>query len=289
MKEFDPSTTAAMTAALRAVHHRYNEGDKLYADPYGEIFTNSFYRLLIQYPLLYQISKATYYKRLLTAEGWIVGRARFVQNELNDFLQKHTTHQVVILGAGYDSFALKPEIANQCQKLFEVDHPATMKRKMALIKKFSIPHQINFVSVNFETQRLFERLKESGFRTDIPTFFSWTGNVFYLTKPAVSLTLNDIYQNVQSELRMAFDYMDPLVLAPNASPTLKGMRQYVARWCEPWINPYSKNEITHLLQSIGYDIIKHLDEKTQECEYFANFSRLRATEGFRWLLIGKNE
>lgn len=287
MKEFDPSATAAMTAALRAVHYRYYPGEKLYSDPYGEIFTNDFYRLLIQFPILYKVSKATYYKRLLTAEGWIVGRARFVQNELINFVQQHSAHQVVILGAGYDSFALKPELANQCQTIFEVDHPATMKRKISLIDKFSLPHKINFVSVNFETQRLFERLKESGFRTDVPTFFSWTGNVFYLTKPAVSQTLTDISQTHQSELRLAFDYMDPLVLSPEASPTLKNMRQYVARWCEPWINPYSKTEITELLQSLGYVIYKDLDESAQDREYFSDFNRLHSTEGFRWLLIGK--
>lgn len=287
MKEFDPSATAAMTAALRAVHFKYNEGEKLYSDPFGEVFTNSFYRLLIQSPLLYRLAKATYYKRLLTAEGWIVGRARFVQNELETFINEFPNHQVVILGAGYDSFALKPEIASKCKVIFEVDHPATMGRKRKIISEKKIPNQVQFVSVNFETQRLFTRLTEAGFRSDIPTFFSWTGNVFYLSKEAVSLTFNDIYNNVQSELRLAFDYMDPLVLDEKASITLKEMRAYVARWCEPWINPYSKSEISILLESIGFKLIKHLDEQTQDSEYFSSFERLHSTEGFRWLLIKK--
>lgn len=51
--------------------------------------------------------------------------------------------------------------------------------------------------------------------------------------------------------------------------------------------PYSKTEITELLQSLGYVNYKDLDESAQDKEYFSDFNRLHSTEDFRWLLIGK--
>lgn len=288
MKDFNPSATAAMTAAIRAVHHKYYKGPKLYDDPYGEIFTNWFYRSLTIYPWIYYVARATYYQRLLTAEGWIVGRARFVQDEIIDFVNQHQNHQIVILGAGYDSFALKPELSSLCNIIFEVDHPATMQRKRKIINRLKINNEIQFVSVNFENQKLFARLVAAGFKTDVPTFFAWTGNVFYLTKTAVASTLTEVYTEMNSTVRLAFDYMDPLVLAPEASLTLKEMREYVAAWTEPWINAYTETELFGLLSQIGYQVYKELDEQDQAELYFKKFAGLSATEGFRWLLIGKS-
>jgi methyltransferase (TIGR00027 family) len=287
MKEFNPSATAAMTAAIRAVHFKYYQGAKLYSDPFGEIFTNSFYRLMIRSPLIYKWARSTYYKRLLTSEGWIVGRARFVQDELIEFIKTNKNHQVVILGAGYDSFALKPELCSLCNIIFEVDHPATMKRKRNIIGRNQIENNIYFVSVNFENQKLFERLIAAGFNPECPTFFAWTGNIFYLTKPAVKATLTEIYQQTKSEVYLAFDYMDPLVLAAEASVTLQEMRAYVDRWCEPWINAYTDTEMVQLLHEIGFKVRKSYNELQQNEYYFNSFKGLQATEGFRWMLASK--
>ncbi len=60
------------------------------------------------------------------------------------------------------------------------------------VRRRGQPPSLRFVSVDFERQRLDERLRASGFRADRPAFFSWLGVTIYLTPEAVAGTLATI-------------------------------------------------------------------------------------------------
>ena len=158
MKQFDASKTASMVAALRAAYEMHYQGSKIYSDQFGFAFTTLDYKMLLFNSTLYHIAANTYYKQLLSSIGWIVGRSRFVVDELVLFASAHKNHQVVILGAGYDAYFLKPEIVDNLDLLFEVDHPATMKRKQKIIQSNKWKTRAKFVPVDFEKQFLFDEL-----------------------------------------------------------------------------------------------------------------------------------
>jgi O-methyltransferase involved in polyketide biosynthesis len=68
--------------------------------------------------------------------------------------------------------------------VFEVDHPTTQQWKRERIQKakLQIPAWLSFVTVDFEQQSLFERLKSMGFEPNRSAFFTWLGVVPYLSR-----------------------------------------------------------------------------------------------------------
>lgn len=46
---------------------------------------------------------------------------------------------------------------------------------------------MSYVSINFERERLAERLSANGFQQDEPAFFCWLGVTMYLTEEATAL------------------------------------------------------------------------------------------------------
>src|SRR5437588_609919 len=75
------------------------------------------------------------------------------------------------------------------------------------------PASLTFAPVDFERQSLAEGLRAGGFQADRPAFFQWLGVVPYLTREAVSLTLDFIAGVPESEV--VFDYAEPLENYPD--------------------------------------------------------------------------
>ena len=96
--------------------------------------------------------------------------------------------QVVILGAGYDSRAIR--FANELKgvRVFEVDHPGTQARKMSILLRSNIevPKNIQYVPVDFNRDALEAELVKKGFSRSRRTLFLWEGVSYYLQKPVVA-------------------------------------------------------------------------------------------------------
>src|SRR5699024_2118966 len=124
----------------------------------------------------------------------IVARARFIEDLITEQSNLNVI-QYVILGAGLDTFAQRcPEIASQIQ-VFEVDQPETQAwKKQRLVELgFGIPDWLHLVPVDFEAGwSWLEELKASGFDTNKPAVVVSTGVTQYLTKDAITATLNQV-------------------------------------------------------------------------------------------------
>ena len=96
--------------------------------------------------------------------------------------------QVVILGAGYDSRAIR--FANELKgvRVFEVDHPGTQARKMSILLRSNIevPKNVQYVPVDFNRDALEAELVKKGFSRSRRTLFLWEGVSYYLQKPVVA-------------------------------------------------------------------------------------------------------
>ena len=99
--------------------------------------------------------------------------------------------QYVILGAGLDSFSMRQQGITETLQIFELDHPATqvMKRDKVSSVFGGIPANLAFVPVDFETDHLDDALVRADFDPQAPSFFSWLGTTYYLTKDAIRETL----------------------------------------------------------------------------------------------------
>jgi methyltransferase (TIGR00027 family) len=138
--------------------------------------------------------------RLFTA-----ARSRIAEDALSEAVERGI-RQIVILGAGLDTFALRNPHGQI--RIYEVDHPATQawKRQRLAEAQLALPRWLNFVPVDFERDDLGESLAGAGFQHDSPAFFTWLGVVPYLTLNAIGSTLDYVASIQNSEI--VFDYME---------------------------------------------------------------------------------
>jgi methyltransferase (TIGR00027 family) len=98
------------------------------------------------------------------AYEFMIARTAFFDQIVEQAL-KENVGQVVFLGAGYDSRPYRFEGFIQDTIIFELDTKPTQQRKQSCLQQaqIPIPKQVRFVSVNFDTDNLVEKLVEAGF------------------------------------------------------------------------------------------------------------------------------
>jgi methyltransferase (TIGR00027 family) len=139
--------------------------------------------------------------RLFTA-----ARSRIAEDALSNAVEGGV-RQIVILGAGLDTFALRNPHAQI--RIYEVDHPATQAWKLerSAEAQIALPPWLIFVPADFERDDVGEKLIAAGFQQNSPAFFTWLGVVPYLTQDVIGRTLDYISSIQNSEV--VFDYMEP--------------------------------------------------------------------------------
>src|SRR6185437_1607688 len=200
MRGGQPSHTARGAAAYRALHQML-DGGVIFRDPLASKLLDDETR-----PRLDDIAADD---SLRPWRLFIAARSRFSEDALAASVAGGV-RQVVILGAGLDTFSLRNPHGDQGVRVFEVDHPATQEWKRGRLQRagLAVPASLTFVPIDFERESLADGLKAAGFRADHPAFFQWLGVVPYLTHEAVSATLEFIAGVAGSEV--VFDYAEPL-------------------------------------------------------------------------------
>jgi methyltransferase (TIGR00027 family) len=196
MKPNEPSRTALMIARQRAAHQVLDHGSIL-DDPFAlKILREDERDFANQHPL-------ASIGRLFTA-----ARSRIAEDALSAAVESGV-RQIVILGAGLDTFALRNPHSALNIRIYEVDHPATQagKRERLVEAQITVPPGLILVPVDFEQDDVGERLTTAGFQQNSPAFFTWLGVVPYLTEDAIGRTLDYVSSVPNSEV--VFDYMEP--------------------------------------------------------------------------------
>jgi methyltransferase (TIGR00027 family) len=199
MKPNTPSRTALMIARQRAAHQLLDHGSILH-DPFAMKILREDERDVLQF--------ATAHPQASIGRLFIAARSRIAEDALSRAVERGV-RQIVILGAGLDTFALRnPHRAHEI-RIYEVDHPATQAGKLDRLAEaqIALPPWLVFVPVDFEQDDLGEKLAAAGFQQNSPAFFTWLGVVPYLTEDAIGRTLEFLASIQNSEV--VFDYMEP--------------------------------------------------------------------------------
>ncbi|HLY43428.1 MAG TPA: SAM-dependent methyltransferase [Terracidiphilus sp.] len=199
MKPNDPSRTALMIARQRAAHQVLDHGSILH-DPFAVKILLEDEQNVLQFASAHPAASIG---RLFTT-----ARSRIAEDFLSIAVAKGV-RQIVILGAGLDTFALRNPYAALEMCIYEVDHPATQesKRQRMAEAQLAVPPWLIFVPVDFERDDLGEKLAAAGLQQNSPAFFTWLGVTPYLTQEAIGSTLDHIASIRNSEV--VFDYMEP--------------------------------------------------------------------------------
>jgi methyltransferase (TIGR00027 family) len=250
MKPNEPSRTALMIAIQRAAHQVLDHGSILY-DPFALKILREDEREVLQFANKHPLASIG---RLFTA-----ARSRIAEDALSRAVERGV-RQIVILGAGLDTLALRSPHGVRQVRIYEVDHPATQAWKHQRLAEAQIvlPPWLILVPVDFEQDDVGEKLVAAGFQQNSPAFFTWLGVVPYLTQEAIGSTLDYIASIQNSEV--VFDYTEP----PQAFS--EEMRELVTKRTEQlekigerWASRFEPAGMAAILRSHGFCDIEDIN------------------------------
>lgn len=259
MESGQPSRTAFVAAAYRATH-QVIDGGRLFTDPLAV-------RVL-------GVDAETLRERAQTSPDarrmrwFIAARTRFAEDALRAAVERGTT-QLVILGAGLDTYAYRGELRERL-RIFEVDHPATQqwKRERLSASGIEIPPMLTYAPVDFERETLEAGLANARFDAQAPTFFMWLGVVPYLTEASIFATLYYV-ANLSSVAEIVFDYSNPpsaMNSEQRADHAERAAR--VASLGEAWLTYFDSHDLRSRLAEYGFTTLADLGPNDIARRYF---------------------
>ena len=153
-----PSRTALGAAMHRAVHQTL-EGGIIFADPHAVKILDDEAR-----DGLPAMAGDPAHRPMRL---FIAARSRFSEETMANCVARGT-RQIVILGAGLDTFSLRNPHVDVT--IYEVDYPATQawKRERLAQAGVALPPSLVFAPIDFERQSPAEGLAAAGFRSGQP-------------------------------------------------------------------------------------------------------------------------
>src|SRR5262249_43318092 len=161
-----PSQTAEAVCLMRAMEQR-SSAARILDDPYARLFLGRLSRAALA---SWEASGALGNVAARLSPGlaaYVLTRHRFIDDCLQRALAG-PVEQLVLLGAGYDSRAYRFASALKRRPVFEVDFPATSRRKARIVARAGarLPSiDVRRVELDFASESLEQRLRAAGFRT----------------------------------------------------------------------------------------------------------------------------
>jgi methyltransferase (TIGR00027 family) len=280
--EREGSSTAGYTCFSRACATR--ERDERFRGPdyLAEIFMPPIPNILLNVPFLRKLCM-----RKLFPTGiheYVLARTRVFDQAFVDALERGLP-QIVLLGAGMDTRALRFEDKNGRAAIFELDIEATQRYKREVLerKKITLPESLVFAPIDFNRHRITDVLTQAGYRDGQRTLFLWEGVTMYLEAEAVDGTLAFIRSSAAEGSVVAFDYVRASVLRyENTLYGEKDIRGTVARAEEGWTFGIEDGAIEGFLAERGLKLLTHYTPTDLEAAYLTaedgtKFGRINET------------
>ncbi|HTV78959.1 MAG TPA: class I SAM-dependent methyltransferase [Steroidobacteraceae bacterium] len=221
--------------------------------------------------------------------AFLVARSRIAEDALAEAVARGV-RQYVVLGAGLDTFAHRNPHAASGLRVFEVDHPATQEWKRRLVSRAHLksPASLIYVPVDFERERVCERLPANGFQAREPAFFSWLGVTMYLSEAAIFETLRFVAQSRVSRSGIVFDY---LTLPPRHALLqrwgVRLLRRRLAAAGEPWRTFFERQPLQRALTELGFATVRDFGAGEINARYFSRAGTRLRVGGFGRVVLAR--
>jgi methyltransferase (TIGR00027 family) len=274
MEASTPSRTALITALMRSLHGRFDPLPLL-QDPWGERLVPSSGREAVAQRALERLPEAaraaaaadlpSFADRVLRATSSYTGvitRSRFTEDALHEAVARGV-RQYVLVGAGFDSYALRLPAAARDLRIYEVDHPATQSLKLRRLEAVGIarPAAARFLAADLAGEDLAAVLARSDFDPFAPAFFSCLGVTMYLTRAANEQALRGIACCAAAGSELVFTYIDALMFRPESGEAYERFERLcreVAALGEPFLCGFAPATLPQQLAALGFDLVDDL-------------------------------
>jgi methyltransferase (TIGR00027 family) len=251
------SRTAAYTCFSRGCATREKDPRFRGPDHIAEIMFPPLARLALNVAPLRKFLMRTMFPPGIHA--YVLARTKVMDAVFNAALDARFA-QIVLLGAGFDTRALRFAAQNRGTKVFELDVATTQQPKIEILhrKRVPLPKELTFVSIDFNKDDLFETLSRAGYQEGQKSLFLWEGVTMYLSAQAVDDTLDFIRRRAGPGSRVAFDYIYASVLRQeNRCYGEQDIFETVSKAGEGWTFGLEDGAIEAFLAGRGFEIVVH--------------------------------
>jgi methyltransferase (TIGR00027 family) len=264
MSQREASRTALATAYLRAAHQIFDAKPLILEDPVAvQLLGEGAEQRIREAAERYQTPEA------LALRSHVVLRSRFTEDRLSAAAQRGVS-QYVIVGAGFDTFALRQPHWASSLKVIEVDHINSQVAKRARIAEagITIPANVVFADIDFEQESLRDGLLRNGVTISKATLFSWLGVTMYLTEAAIDATLKSMATFPEGS-EAVLTFLQPPVDGPQTSPSGPSrLAQLVADSGEPFVSYFDEAMLEEKLLASGFSSVEFLTPDMASARYF---------------------
>lgn len=260
------SVTAEVVTILQALHQTLDASPKILDDPISPLLidpTGETYKATIAFLDSASRSVKSSFRTVFNM------RSRYTEDCLAESVIRGV-RQYVILGAGLDTFAYRQPAWATSTRVYEVHHPASQewKRQRLEAAKVSVPENLVFAPIDFETTSLPEGLSAAGFDFSALTFLSLLGVTQYLTAKAID-ALFQFVQSLPQGSEIVFEIIVPDDLMPaNEAAVFAAAASGAADRGEPWLTRLRPTELQAKLTDLGFSRVSRLSPEDANERYF---------------------
>jgi methyltransferase (TIGR00027 family) len=200
-----------------------------------------------------------------------VARARLVEDLVEERLAAGVT-QIVILGAGLDTFAERRTDLTPRLRIFEVDEPGTQRWKQERLRALgvAIPDCLRFVPLDFESgDSWVQAIAAAGFDVARPAVIVSTGVTQYITVDAFTTTLRQTAALAPGSMVVATFILPRELVDPGDHELRRVTEERAAARGFPWISFYTPGDILSLAVAAGFDDVRDVSQSDLNARYFA--------------------
>ncbi len=179
--------------------------------------------------------------------------------------------RIVILGAGFDTRAIRVPVGESQPLIYEFDSIHTQQRKLDLYQRNGIPSPVNlkYEAIDFVKESLSERLERVGFPKNERCLFLMEGVSMYLEPDAMQKVFRAMTDHMSPYSRVAFDYIHADVLRNEKKHYGETeIMKSVGRVNESWRFGIEKDALEPFLADYDLRLVDHLSSKEMEDKYF---------------------
>ena len=187
-------------------------------------------------------------------------RKRFIEGEVRRAVADGV-RQVVVLGAGFDTLALRLAAGQPELRLLELDHPATQEvKRRALERKAALPAALALVAADLTRAGAQEALRAAGLLPDRPAVFVAEGLLMYLSPEEVDGVFELVARN-GAPSRFVFTMTDTNKMA-------EASHEVSAAGGEPLRSHVDPRDLPEFLGRRGFRLLDWLSAVGLEERYF---------------------
>ena len=276
------SKTAAYTCVSRACGARIEDARFRGPDDLSEVFLPWFARWIIRNRLGRRL-----WMRVLSPPGifaYVLARTMVFDRAFTDALGGGFD-QIVILGAGFDTRALRFSGRNRGTRIFEADIRTTQSDKIRVLeeKGVALPNELVFVPCDFNKESLGNALSGAGYESGRKSAFLWEGVTMYLDSDAVDETLAFIRNTSEPGSTVTFDIVHTSVLrGENRYYGEKSILKRVSASGEGWTFGVEDGGIDAFLDERSFGLKAYHDASSLERDFLTGddgslFGRINGT------------